>query len=571
MTMPRRLWAAATAALATATSLMLPLAPAHADPTATSPNGNGLAVTPPMGFNNWARFGCSTGNPYPGDTGPSESLILAQADALVSRGLAAKGYTTVTIDDCWMAGSRDASGNLVANASTFPHGMVWLGQQLHSKGLKFGIYEDIGSHTCGGYPGSWNHFQQDVDLFASWAVDYIKLDGCNMPAASNSAAGYTTAYHAFGAAMKNNASRRDMVYSESSPAYFFIGSTDLSDWYTVIDAASKDGQLWREGYDVQMFHQGGSAWNSVLTQYGYNWPLSRYAAPGSWNDPDFLVTGDNLTDDESRSQIALWSMMAAPLILSTDITALSPASLAALSNSDIIAVDQDGLGKQAGLVAQNGSTDILAKQLANGDRAVAVLNRGSAATTVSTSLAAVGFTGSCTATVKNLWTGATSTTTGTVSATVPAHGTAIVRIAAGGCGRQPTGEVAGIGGKCLDDSGSLTGDGNPAILYHCTGNANQRWTLPGDGTVRILGACLDAVYRTNDSRYTGYWAAIGTCDGRATEKWTYRRNGNLSNDGLPGLCLDDYAALTDDVNPVIVYPCAGAGRNEANQIWALPS
>lgn len=403
-------------------------------------------------------------------------LILDQAQALVDTGLAAKGYDTVTVDDCWSTMARDADGGLTADTSKFPGGMADLGTQLHSMGLKFGIYGDIGTTTCGGFPGSWGHFQQDADLFASWGVDFIKLDGCNMPSSASSAAGYISAYDDFAAAMKANASGRDMVFSESSPAYFYIGASDLSDWYDVIDGASKSGQLWRGGYDVKMHNMGGSAWDKdtngagVMAQYAYNSPLSRYAAPGSWNDPDFLIPGEALTDEESRSQFALWSMMASPLILSTDVTSLSPESLATVGNADIIAIDQDPLGRQAGIVSRDGTVDVLARPLANGDRAVSLLNRGSTAVRASTTPADIGFLGGdgCSVSVKDLWTGATSTTSA-IGATVPPHGTAVFRVTPGaGCtGQQPTGQITGIGGKCVDDSGAGTASGNPVVLYSC--------------------------------------------------------------------------------------------------------
>lgn len=573
----RAVFTVGAAAAVVSSSLFVPSA--GASPTATSPLGHELALTPPMGFNNWARFGCRPDGIFAGDEGISESLILDQANALVDKNLARKGYDTVTVDDCWMTQSRDASGNLVPDPTLFPHGMKWLGDQLHAKGLKFGIYEDIGSYTCGGFPGSWGHFQQDVDQFASWGVDYIKLDGCNMPEEANSAAGYSKAYKDFGAAMKANASKRDMVFSESSPAYFFIGKSDLSDWYTVIDEASKSGQLWREGYDIKMYRSSHNAWNhngnqaGIMTQYAYNSQLARYSAPGSWNDPDFLITGDALTDEESRTQFALWSMMAAPLILSVDVANLSPASLATLSNTDIIAIDQDRLGKQAGIVSQNGTVDVLARPLAGGDRAVALLNRGSSTATLSTTLTNVGFQGgaACTASVKDLWTSSTSPSSGTISASVPAHGTAIFRVQPGaGCtGQQPTGQISGIGGKCLDDANSATAPGNPVTLYSCHGGANQRWTVHGDGTIRALGACLDASYQSGDSRYVGYWAVVNPCDGRASQKWSYERNGYLKNTGL-NLCADDFMSVTADTNPIIVGTCGVTKPNQGNQIWVLP-
>ncbi|NED84521.1 hypothetical protein G3I76_31060 [Streptomyces sp. SID11233] len=568
--------AAVAATVALAGTVTAPVA--EASPTATGPNGTALALTPPMGFNNWARYGCGTNVPNNGDQGPSRRLILDQAQALVDTGLAAKGYDTVTVDDCWSTMTRGADGGLVADTGKFPDGMADLGAQLHEMGLKFGIYGDIGTTTCGGFPGSWGHFQQDADLFASWGVDFIKLDGCNMPTSASSATGYISAYDDFAAAMKANTSGRDMVFSESSPAYFYIGASDLSDWYDVIDGASKSGQLWRGGYDVKMHNMGGSAWDKdtngagIMAQYAYNSPLSRYAGPGSWNDPDFLIPGEALSDEESRSQFALWSMMASPLILSTDVTSLSPESLATVGNADIIAIDQDPLGQQAGIVSRDGTVDVLARPLANGDRAVSLLNRGSTAARASTTPADIGFLGGggCSASVKNLWTG-TTTTTATIGATVPPHGTAVFRVTPGaGCtGQQPTGQITGIGGKCVDDSGAGTAAGNPVVLYSCNAGANQRWTLPGDGTVRTLGSCLDAEQRS-DATYTGYRAVLSPCDGSATQRWTYERNGYLENAGAPGRCLDAYASRTTDSNPLIVDTCANSRPNQQNQVWALP-
>ncbi|MBC3840060.1 glycoside hydrolase family 27 protein [Streptacidiphilus sp. 4-A2] len=253
---------------------------ALASTTATSGDGAPLAVTPPMGWNDWAHYQC----------GYTESTILQNAEALVSSGLAAKGYNTVTIDDCWMESSRDSNGNLVANPTTFPDGMAYVGAQLHSMGLKFGIYEDAGTSTCGGYAGSWNHWQQDADLFASWGVDYLKLDGCNLPSVSGQTEEqtYQSAYSQMSAALK--ASGRDIVFSESAPAYF-QGTTD---WDTVLGWVGQYGQLWREGSDIQTYDASSpstSRWNSVLTNYGYNNPIHRYESPGNWDDPDFLIAG----------------------------------------------------------------------------------------------------------------------------------------------------------------------------------------------------------------------------------------------------------------------------------------
>ena len=532
--------------LATVTLLLTALIALPAQAQAAPP----LAPTPPMGFNNWARYEC----------GVTEAIMVRNADALVSTGLAAKGYDTVTVDDCWMTRNRDAAGNLVTDTARFPRGMKWLADYVHGKGLKFGIYDDAGTLTCGGFAGSWNHFQQDANLFAAFGVDYLKLDGCNVPSVSGQTREqtYRNAYSQMAQALAN--SGRAIVFSESAPAYF-QGSAD---WYTVLGWVAQFGQLWREGFDIAV-HENTNKWSSVLGNYGYNTPLSRYAGPNHWNDPDFLITGDGLTDEESRSQVSLWSMMAAPLILSTDVAALTPAQVTIAGNADVIAVDQDPLGIQGGVVAANGTVDTLAKPLSGGARAVAMLNRGNTTTTATTSIAAIGYLGGagCGFTLKNLWTGATSSTTGTISASVPPHGTVLFRITPGsGCtASRPTGQITGIAGKCVDDSGSGTADGTQQILFGCTGNPNQRWTLPGDGTVRTLGKCLTA-NGTGD----GALVQLFACTGTATQRWTYRQNGNLVN-AASSKCLDVLGGGSADLTRLGVWPC---GTNQANQIWSLP-
>ncbi|WP_273942192.1 glycoside hydrolase family 27 protein [Kutzneria chonburiensis] len=225
-------------------------APAGGSPTATSGDGAQLALTPPMGWNDWAHYQCDF----------TESTILANANALVSTGLAAKGYDTVTIDDCWMRTNRDSAGNLQVDTTRFPDGMPYVADKVHALGLKFGIYEDAGTTTCGGYAGSWNHWTQDANLFASWGVDYVKLDGCNLPtvAGQTKIQTFQSAYQQMGAAMK--ASGRDMVYSESAPAYF----ENTADWNDVLGWVGQYGQLWREGYDVATY----DASNPTASRWG---------------------------------------------------------------------------------------------------------------------------------------------------------------------------------------------------------------------------------------------------------------------------------------------------------------
>jgi alpha-galactosidase len=308
----------------------------------------------------------------------------------------------------------------------------------------------------------------------------------------------------------------------------------------------------------------------VLTNYGYNNPIHRYESPGNWDDPDFLIAGDSgLTETQSRTQISLWAMMSAPMIMSSDVAALSAQSVADLGNAGVLGLDQDPLGKQGAVVSSNGTTDILVKPLANGDRAVAFLNTGSSTETASTTTAAMGFTDSgqsgCSFSVSDLWAGTTSTTTGTISASVPSDGTAVLRVSpsAGCSAATPTGQIVGNGSECVDDSGSGTAAGNPVILYPCTGNANQRWAIDADGTVRTLGGCLSA---QAGSSAAGTPVVFAACTGAAGQTWAYLQNGNLV-DTASGLCLDVYGGGTAAGTELDTWPC---GDNQLNQVWSLP-
>lgn len=409
---------AAVSAAALCLTLALPVM-SSAAPVApnTAPAWNGLALTPPMGYNNWSYYQCHI----------NEEVILAQAKALVSTGLAKKGYNTITIDDCWMAKQRKADGTLTADPQKFPHGMAWMSQQVHALGLKFGIYEDAGTETCAKYPGSWDHFQKDADTFAKWKVDYIKLDGCNVPdlPGKTKEETYREAYKAFSDAILETG--RKMVYSESAPAYF---QNTPDDWYLVLGWVDKYGNLWREGADIALSQEAGpKKWRSLNYNYSYNVGLWKYAGPGHWNDPDFLLVGDSgLTNDEMQSQMSLWAMMAAPLISSTDLTKASPEALAILGNTDVIAVDQDPAGVQGHIVQFDRTSDVLAKPLANGDVAVVFYNKGEAAKKISTTAALIGLRGASSLKLKNLVTKATTTSKDAVEATVPPHGTVIYRV-----------------------------------------------------------------------------------------------------------------------------------------------
>jgi alpha-galactosidase len=418
MSSPRLAHRVATV-LAAAALLVVLAAGAWAATARANRSPNGLALTPPMGYNDWSYYQCNV----------DESVMLAQARALVRTGLAARGYDTVTTDDCWMARTRNAHGQLRPNRARFPHGMADLGRRLHAMGLKFGIYEDAGTHTCGGFAGSWGHYRATAEQFARWGVDYVKLDGCNIPKVHGQtmAQTYDRAYARFSRAL--HATGRPIVFSASAPAYF----QGTPQWHHVIRATSRIANLWREGLDIPLGpSQEGEQWHGIDTNFAYNVGLGRYAGPGHWNDPDMLLVGDPLlSTTEMQSQMTLWSEMAAPLIISTNLNRASPAALRILGDRRVIAVDQDRLGVQGHIVARGRGFDVLTKPLVAGARSVVLFNSGPTGVSLATSARAVGLPHAARYTAEDLVTGARVETSGVLSSGVASHGTEMWRVHAG--------------------------------------------------------------------------------------------------------------------------------------------
>ncbi len=543
-------------------ALALSPAPVAAEPRATSDTP--LALTPPMGWNNWAHYMCDI----------DEAKVVANADALVSTGLAAKGYDTVTVDDCWMTRSRDARGNLVVDTAKFPHGMAWLGEYLHAKGLKFGIYQDAGSLTCEKYPGSGapegggpDHYARDARQFASWKVDYVKMDGCNLwvPEGRTKEQAYRDAYNAVAKALRE--SGRDMVLSASAPAYFQQGEWGGSDWHKVLGWVGETGQLWREGKDIKVHNPASPAtsrWSSVMGNYGYNRWLGRYAGPGNWNDPDFLIAGaPGLTAAESRSQVALWAMMAAPFILSSDVSKLTPAGLDALGNTRLIALDQDPMGRQGAVVSSNATFEILVRPLANGDRAVAVLNRSSNTRDIRVPLDEIGLN-ACTADAQDLWSGARTEVSDALTGKLAGHDTAVWRLSPRGCAEAvPTGQIVGDGVRCAD--GANTSGVGAVVMAGCTGAPDQRWFLGDDDRLRLAGECLSA----------GENGAVELADcaprhsGQPGQSWHHRRDGSLVEEAS-GMCLTAPARAATPDAPAERLRLTPCGEHRVDQAWSLP-
>jgi len=528
-----------------------------------------LAATPPMGWNDWAQYQCG----YTADT------ILDNARALVSTGLAALGYNTVTIDDCWMLKERNAKGNLQPDPKRFPNGMKAVADAIHGMGLKFGIYEDSGSETCGGFAGSGQpqgggqaHFLQDARLFASWGVDYLKLDGCNVyvaPGESKEQA-YHMAYAAEHEALKQV--DRPIVFSESAPAYF----QDTPEWYDVLSWIGKYGQLWREGTDMANYHahptpkqlresSQQTRYQSMLWNYSYNQPLGRFQKPGNWNDADFIIAGGyGMGLPESRTQMTLWSMMSAPLILSSDISKLSPKAIDIVGNKDVIAIDQDPLGKMATLVRRTPQMDVLFKRLSGGDDAIAVMNHGKSAVKVDVTPADVGFGASsaCTFDAKDLWNGKEKQAASSLKARVASHDAIIWRVhPSAECGvPSRTGTITMINAvkgrhringytSCLGAAGSVE---------PCTGSAAERWTVTKEGALRSSGdKCLAVVNGK---------PVMQACRSVSAQQWRYTLSGNLVNNGN----LQCLTATGPKLKPqsLKMQVC---GRDQESQIWSLPN
>jgi alpha-galactosidase len=532
-----RLWLAAALLVAVA-----PLAVLLPAPSALA-LGNGLALAPPMGWNDWNAYGCNV----------SEQLVEQTALAMHNDGLQAAGYQYVNIDDCWMSSSRDASGNLVANPSKFPDGIAAVAGYVHSLGLKLGIYEDAGTATCAGYPGSYGHEQQDASLFASWGVDYLKEDWCNIPFSSFAGQSHQQVAQTLYTRMRNAlaAAGRPIVFSMCNG---WDSSVQPWTW------AGPVANLWRTSTDIQ------PNFASMLSNFHTTVGLASSAGPGAWNDPDMLEIGNGMSATENQSEFSLWAEMAAPLIEGSNLVAASSATLSILANKAVIAVDQDPLGKQGTEVSSAGGLDVLAKPLANGDVSVALFNETGSAATISTTAAAIGKTGASSYTLTNLWSGATTATAGTISASVPAHGTVMLRVSGGSTGTVTSGEIHAVGaGKCLDVPNGSTTAGTQADIWSCNGGSNQIWTRTSSGQLTVYAGssqmCLDAY---DNQTAPGTKVEIWTCNGQPNQQWSLNANGTITG-VQSGLCLDVTGASTTNGALAELWTCNG----QSNQRWSL--
>jgi alpha-galactosidase len=351
---------------------------------------NNLAKTPPMGWNSWNCCG-----------GSNETQAKAIADAMVSSGMQAAGYQYVVIDD-GLATARDGSGNIGVSATLFPSGIKALADYIHGKGLKFGIYTSRGLTTCGGAPGSAGYEDRDAQQYAAWGVDFVKADGCGN--GQNPSRTIAQALVATG---------RPIVLS-------------VNEWQ-YNPGVDTTANMWRVRNDI------GANWASMIDMVDVDWPLWPVARPGHWNDADMLQVGNGgLTLEENKTHFALWCMLAAPILAGNDLRTMSTATRDILTNTELIAVDQDSLGLQARRVMKQDSLEVWVKALRDSSRAVALLNRGPATARIGFNLTQLGWWSGLVCPVRDLCRKVDrGSVTDSLSDTVPSHGTVVFRVSKG--------------------------------------------------------------------------------------------------------------------------------------------
>lgn len=487
---------------------------------------NGLARTPQLGWNDWNSFGCNV----------TDALIRQTADTMVSSGMAAAGYKYVNIDDCWSSKSRDASGNLVPDPVKFPTGMKSLADYVHSKGLKLGIYSSAGLTTCAGYPASLNNEQRDANLWASWGIDYLKYDNCGDTQGKTGPVRY--------------AAMRDALAASGRAILFAIcnwGNDSVGNW------GPATGNSWRTTGDIT------ATWSSVLSILDSQAAYTSASRPGAWNDPDMLEVGNGLSDNESRAHFSLWALLNAPLIAGNDLRSMSAATKTILTNTDVIGVDQDWGGVQGSRVSGSGGLEVYKKPMSTGGVAVVLLNRTSSTATISTTTSALGLSGSSFA-VRDLWAHANSTSTGSLSASVPGHAAAMYTVTGSGSTGASFALKGTQSGRCLDVPNSATANGTAPTLWDCNGGANQKWSSTSAGELRGNGnKCLDVI---GGATANGTGIVIWDCNGQPNQQFTLTADGSIKA-SQSGRCLDVTGQSTANGAAVEIWDCNG----QTNQKW----
>ncbi len=365
--------------------------------------GDTLLLTPPMGWNSWNAYGLTV----------NEAIVKKVADMFEETGLVEYGYSYINIDDGWQAPKREADGRLNPNEKFAD--IKGLSDYIHSKGLKFGIYSSPGQTTCGNFLGSYEHEQQDAESYANWGVDYLKYDWCSYESIAKSKTDLSELqkpYIVMNSALKTQ--KRDIVYSLCQ-----YGMGKVSEWGDMVG-----GQLWRTTGDI--LDTWGTLSSISMAQFG----LEKYAGSGKWNDPDMLILGKvgwgkglretRLNTYEQYTHMTLWCMLSAPLLLGCDIESMDEYTLSLLKNNEVLAINQDKLGKQAGVVKQDGDVRVLKKILSGNKMAVALINFGYSERDIKLSLAEIGINNPLK--IRDVWRKSDLNVNNTLLVKLPAHG-----------------------------------------------------------------------------------------------------------------------------------------------------
>ncbi len=463
-------WAAVAVALTTACSSGERSGSGAPTPAASAAPPSRLA-RPAMGWNSWNRFGCNI----------NETLIRQTADSLVMTGLRDAGYVYLTVDDCWSAPTRNGSGDLQADPADFPSGMKALGDYIHARGLKFGLYTSIGSLTCTGKtPGSLNNERRDVETFASWGVDYMKVDRCGPERDSLS---YPEVYARYRDAAA--AAGRPIVLSASTNG----GAQEPWSWGPTV------AHQWRTTGDIR------DSWTRMLSTLDGNARYPGATVPGAFNDPDMLEVGNGgMSETEYRAHFGMWALMSAPLIAGHDVRSTSQTTLDVLTHPEVLELDRDPLAFQAVRLSDDAGLQVWCKPIeGRGARAVGLLNRTDAGAWMTVNWTQLGLAASA-ARVRDLWTRSDQGSfSNGYSAMVPSHGLALLRIVgedapvvSGPLGDQTWTYVTnGFGPVERDRSvgGSGTGDGRTITLNGTTYTKGLGVHAPSAIELRPNGAC----------------------------------------------------------------------------------
>lgn len=494
-----------------------------------------LVLTPPMGWNSWNVF----------HENINEKQIQEIADAMVSSGLRDAGYIYLNLDDNWMDTKRDAQGNLQNNPNTFPSGMKAIADYVHAKGLKFGLYGDRGLRTCHHYNSKWDsqsgsymHEEQDAKKLAEWGVDYWKYDNCDPAQGSNQQEDYTRMSNAL------RHSGRDIVFS--------ICAWEYKDWMPAI------ANLWRTTFDIGPEWISTSWYRGVYEIIDANDQYWKIAKPGHWNDPDMLEVGNRgLTYEEQKSQMTMWSIMAAPIMISSDVRNMSDETKGLYLNKDMIAINQDSLGVQGHRVSNVDGKQVWTKPLKNGDMAVALLNNNNSTQTVECNFADIGVEGEVE--VRDAWQKKDLGALSHVSVELPAHGSALLRLMTKPVPREPfNGEAFAIPGiiEVEDFDVSGVGFGNASYNEMDSENHGDSDYRPGTGVDLYKKATGIIVGYNQAGEWLEYTVKVATSGKYIMNASVASANSTssfkLSMDGL-------------DITQEIAVPAATSGENNYDE------